>query len=159
MSPDFLSVLLGAVVVEAAMALALSRIRVGPSLQAWYAELGFSALAMDVLSLAVGTWLGMRLAALVGAGDTLASHVVGAIAVQIVHDVVFGVLVLPRLPPSRPVRLFRTYAKEKGSRILVDDAILMAAAVVGTHALQGMQKEGAAVVAATSLYGALLLLL
>ena len=47
----------------------------------------------------------------------------------------------PHLPESTPVKLFRTYAARKGARILVDDALLMVAAVVGTHILQGLKKE------------------
>ena len=157
-APDFRSVLLGAVVVEAAMAAVLRGVRLGPSLRAWYVELGFSAVAMDVASLAVGTWLGVRLAALAGAGGHPVAHAVGAVAVQVAHDALFGLVVLPRLPPSRPVRLFRGYAGEKGARILLDDALLMVAAVAAAHALQAMARDGAAAAAAASLYGALLLL-
>ena len=141
------------------MAILLVRIQPGPSLKAWYGELGFSALTMDVVSLAVGTWLGMKLASRFGLGHSFLAQMTGVVVVQVVHDVIFGTLVLPHLPESTPVKLFRTYAAEKGARILVDDALLMVAAVVGTHILQGLKKEEAIVTSMTSLYASCLLLL
>ena len=140
------------------MALLLTRITPGPSLVAWYQQLGFSAVAMDVVSLAVGTWLGTRLASSV-AGPSLAAQFAGVVVVQVAHDVLFGTLLLPHLPSNAPVRLFRTYADEKGARILLDDALLMMSAVLCTRALKPIEGSDAhAVVGATALYMALLLL-
>ena len=158
-SPSLTSIVLGSIVVEAVMAILLVRIQPGPSLKAWYGELGFSALTMDVVSLAVGTWLGMKLASRFDMGHSFLAQMAGVVVVQVVHDVVFGTFVLPHLPESTPVKLFRTYAAEKGTRILVDDALLMMAAVVGTHVLQRLKKEEASVIALTSMYVSCLLLL
>lgn len=157
MATSFYEIVIGSVVVEAAMALLLTQIHPGPSLIAWYQQLGFSAVAMDIVSLAVGTWLGTLASSV--AGPSLAAQLAGVVAVQIAHDVFFGTFLLPRLPTNVPVRLFRNYAEAKGARILVDDALLMMSAVLCTRALKPFEGSDAhAVVGATSLYIALLLL-
>ena len=166
MATSFRSVVVGSLVVEAAMALLLQlgknkligTITPGPSMVAWYQRLGFSAVTMDVASLAVGTWLGTQLATSV-AGSNIVAQMAGAVAVQIAHDVVFGIYILPHLAPNAPTRIFRTYAEEKGVRILYDDALLMMSAVLCARALQEFEGGDAhAAIGATSLYMALLLL-
>ena len=147
-------IVIGALVVEAVMAVVLLWIRPGPALSSWYRDLGFSAVAMDVASMSVGTWFGVRLAC----GANLVTQMVATVVVQLVHDVAFGTLVLPRLPPTRPVRLFRAYAQEKGVRILLDDAIIMILTVLCTRLIQHMPSTRA-VIGAIALYVSLLLLI
>jgi len=132
----------------------LTRLSLGDALRSWYADLGLAAVAMDATSLAVGTWLGVRLA-----GEDVVAQLLGVVAVQVAHDVLFGGALLPRLPPSTPVRLFRDYAEEKGLRILRDDAMLMVAAVAASHAVRRLPQDEAMALGATSLYASCLLLL
>lgn len=156
---NFFEILIGALVVEAIMSIVLVWIPIGPAMTSWYRELGLGAIAMDVVSMSVGTWIGVRLAALV-AGSNIVAQLLGAILVQVTHDAIFGMLLLPRLPPSRPVNLFRAYAEEKQGRILLDDAILMACTVLCARGIQFVRSRDVhAVVGAISLYVPLLLLL
>lgn len=150
----FASVVIGALVAQT-VTTALVVGPIGPSaeLREWYRALGASAMALDVLSLAVGTYVGMRLAP-----DSVFGGIAGAVGVQLVHDVLFGLVVRawPEPTASVPMRLFRAYAEAKGGRIVFDDALMMAGCVVATHALRRVRD--AEVVGAAAAYLNLLMI-
>jgi hypothetical protein len=149
----------GALVAQAATTL-LVRTHITPttSLERWYRELGFSAVAVDVLSLAVGTYAGARLA---GPRASLAAAAAAAVAVQVVHDFAFGAVLTRSTASSRgTLPLFRAYVAEKGLAIVRDDALMMVGAVVATRLLRDrLRDDDAAAVAATAAYVNLILAL
>ena len=100
------------------------------SLRAWYRTLGVGAVTLDVLSLSLGAYIGLA------AHDRLAAQVGIAVLVGVVHDLAFGYLV--RSTPSgrnRAIDLFQRYADEKRLRIVLDDALMIAGAVIAARAL------------------------
>lgn len=107
---------------------------IGPSssLKEWYRTLGLSAMAFDVLSLSLATYVGLRLAP----EDHLLSQVSVAVLTGIVHDLTFGYIVqtFPR-GSNRVMDLFKKYANEKKLRIVFDDALMIAGAVTAARVL------------------------
>lgn len=91
----------------------------GPALKHWYKSLGFTAVAMDVLSLALGTYAGMWVAR-----QTKVPAFVGVTVVTLAHDLIFGLLLDTMPMRGGAVEAFRKYKAEKGARILVDDLLM-----------------------------------
>tara|TARA_B100001741_G_C16545849_1_gene596664 strand:- start:1565 stop:2032 length:468 start_codon:yes stop_codon:yes gene_type:complete len=149
----FATILVGALVVEACMNILLTQITIGDALTNWYKELKAIAIIMDVISIAVGTWLGMHFTK----DKPWYIRAIAVVLVQLTHDITFS-LVLPYLPSTPAINLFRSYAKEVGVRILFYDALIMLSCFGASHALQSLSDEQQYVIGATAAYIALLML-
>ena len=113
-------------------ALNLYLITPSASLKEWYRTLGLTAMVLDILSLSVGAYVGLRFAP----EDNIAAQLGIAVLTGIVHDLVFGYIV--RSFPEGRMKLwtfFKNCASEKGRRILFDDACMIAGAVVASRVL------------------------
>ena len=135
------------------MNILLTQMTIGHALTSWYKDLKAVAVIMDVISLAVGTWLGFELTK----DQPWYIRVMTVLLVQQTHDIVFGML-LPFLPSTPAMKLFRSYASETGLRILFHDAILMLSCVGVSHALERIPNEYQHVIGAFAAYVALLML-
>lgn len=153
MSHDpFVDAVCGAVVAETVTtALVLFLLKPSNELRDWYRTLGLSAMTLDVLSLSLGAYAGLRFAP-----QNLAAQVVVALLVGVVHDLSFGSFVqsFPR-GRSTVMDLFKRYAETKGMRIVLDDALMIAGAVVAARVLA--RVEGANALAALAAYVNLML--
>lgn len=101
----------------------------GQRVREWYRTLRIGAYAMDVLSLAIGAYIAMRIAP-----GSLWAQLALVVVVQMTHDLAFGALV--RTAPGPLMTLFRRYADEMGANILWADATMMVATVGLAHWLQ-----------------------
>ena len=153
-----LDVLVGSLVVEAAMAILLLKVSVSDPLRDWYRELGVKAILMDVISLCLGTFAGFQLSNFLIDGAGPLSVALCVLVVQIAHDVAFGLAVLPRMPSNGVNQLFRRYRDEKGLAILKDDALLMLSALAATKATENLPADSKLAVGLFALYAACLLL-
>jgi hypothetical protein len=126
------------------------------SLRKYYAELKAVAVALDVTSL---VW-GVLLARKINRSGHVVLDVVLAIAVQVVHDVLFGLhlrsVASDQLSPT--MRLFRAYADEHGRNILVVDAVMMVTCVVLARLMNDWTASSIHLAGALGLYVHLLLL-
>jgi hypothetical protein len=98
------------------------------ALSLWYDKFGLAAVSADVLSL----FLGVLLATFLFPGATGLQLVMGAIFVQLVHDIFFYVVVIQGLPQGQNsmIDVFKSYASEGGWTILLADALMISSVVV-----------------------------
>ena len=108
------------------------------SLGTWYADFGLNAVAMDVLIIVLGIALA-KLLFPAASGLTLIGI---AVAIQIVHDLLFYLIIL-MVPPgqNRVMDLFKRYAAEGSWKILVADSAMVAASVYGMELLDGVLTD------------------
>jgi hypothetical protein len=108
------------------------------SLATWYADFGLNAVAMDVLVIV----LGIALAKLLFPAATGLMLIGIAVAIQIVHDLLFYGIIL-MVPPgqNRVMDLFKRYAAEGSWKILVADSAMVAASVYGMELLDGVLTD------------------
>ena len=108
------------------------------SLATWYADFGLNAVAMDVLIIV----LGIALAKLLFPAATGLTLVGIAVAIQIVHDLLFYFIILI-VPPgqNRVMDLFKRYAAEGSWKIIVADSAMVAASVYGMELLDGVLTD------------------
>ena len=97
------------------------------SLATWYADFGLVAIGSDILIIVLGIALAMFLAP--GASGLTLIGV--AVAIQVLHDVLFYVGVIQTVPygQNRIIDLFKRYASEGGWKIIVADAAMVAGSV------------------------------
>lgn len=97
------------------------------SLATWYADFGLVAIGTDILIIVLGIALAMFLAP--GASGLALIGV--AVAIQVLHDVLFYVGVIQMVPPgqNRILDLFKRYAAEGSWKILLADAAMVAGSV------------------------------
>jgi hypothetical protein len=109
------------------------------ALGTWYAQFGPVAAASDVLIIV----LGVLLAQLLYPGISGWALVAVAVAIQLVHDVLFYLLVIQPLPPgqNRIIDLFKQYAAEGSWKILLSDSAMMVATVLGAEALENSYSQ------------------
>ncbi len=97
------------------------------SLGTWYADFGLVAIGTDILIIVLGIALAMFLfptysgLALIGV----------AVAIQVLHDILFyvGVIQVAPFGHNRILDLFKRYASEGGWKIIVADAGMVAGSV------------------------------
>jgi hypothetical protein len=98
------------------------------ALKLWYDKFGVAAVAADVLSL----MLGVLLATLLFPNAYGLALVVGAIFVQLLHDLFFYFAVIQGLPEGHNsiIDVFKSYASEGGWTILFADALMIGSTVL-----------------------------
>jgi len=107
------------------------------ALGTWYAEFGMSAVGADVFIIV----LGIALAKLIFPGIYGTALVITAVGIQLVHDILFYLLVIQGVPSgqNRIIDLFKQYAAEGSWKILVADAAMVASSVLLMEALEARQ--------------------
>jgi hypothetical protein len=101
------------------------------ALKLWYDKFGLAAVSADVLSL----MLGVLVATFLFPGATGLQLVMGAIFVQMLHDIFFYFVVIQGLPQGQNsmIDVFKSYASEGGWTILLADALMITSVVAFTR--------------------------
>jgi hypothetical protein len=108
------------------------------SLSTWYADFGLNAVGMDVLVIV----LGIALAKLLFPAATGLALIGIAVAIQIVHDILFYIIILVVPPGQNSVMdLFKRYAAEGSWKILLADSAMVAASVYGMETLDAVLTD------------------
>ena len=103
------------------------------ALNTWYKDFGLVAVGSDILIIV----LGIALAQLVFPGLSGWALVSVAVAIQLVHDVLFYILVIRGVPDgqNRIIDLFKTYSSEGSWKILLADAAMVGGSIFLMEAL------------------------
>lgn len=123
------------------------------SLRAYYEKLNMRAVLLDTTSVLWGTLLAQRVA-----GNACVDQIAAAVAIQVVHDVAFGVLLRRSASRSPTMSLFRAYAKEHGKGILSVDATIMIVSVVLSRLFATWEPRDTMLLGTVALYTHLLFL-
>lgn len=123
------------------------------SLRAYYSKLNMRAVLLDITSLLWGTLLAQRIAS-----DRCVDQIVAAVAIQLVHDVLFGGYLQRAAPDTPTMTLFREYANEHGRGILSVDATFMIVSVVLSRVLATWESRDTMLLGTVALYTHLLFL-
>ena len=123
------------------------------SLREWYSRLNMRAVSLDITSVLFGTLLAQRIV-----GDQWLYQIACAIAIQMLHDVAFGLYLQHSTSQSTTMTIFRAYAQEHGAGILLVDATIMIVSVVLSHLLTIWGTQNTLLLGSTALYIHLLLL-
>ena len=102
------------------------------SLGQWYQSFHLGAVLTDVLVLVIGVLIAYYLYPYVFGTYRLVNFAILAVGVQLVHDVLFGLL-LPTRVSSPILRIFQRYISEHGFKILVADALMILSTVGLEH--------------------------
>jgi hypothetical protein len=97
----------------------------GNALDKWYSEFGIVAVLSDCLVIVIGVLIAKMFFPSLPLLPT-------AIAIQVVHDLLFYVLVILPIPRghNRMIDLFKDYGTENGWGILVADSIMIGSTVL-----------------------------
>lgn len=103
------------------------------ALNTWYKDFGLVAVGSDILIIV----LGIALAQLVFPGLSGWALVSVAVAIQLVHDVLFYILVIRGVPDGQNsiIDLFKRYAAEGSWKILLADASMVVGSIFLMEAL------------------------
>ena len=103
------------------------------ALNTWYKDFGLVAVGSDILIIV----LGIALAQLVFPGLSGWALVSVAVAIQLVHDVLFYILVIRGVPDGQNsiIDLFKRYAAEGSWKILLADAAMVVGSIFLMEAL------------------------
>ncbi len=128
----------------------------GTNLNIWYDNFGLSAVIADVLIIAIGFLIARTVytkffAAYLGWSPL---HFVGLlVAVQVIHDILFYVLVIRPFPRglNEMMDVFQDYSKG-GAKIIAGDAGLMIGSAIVAMWLKGLHPEAFAAFAIATTY-------
>lgn len=149
---DITSIVTAALMVDTATAALLYASGTGgEKVREWYRTLRVGAYAMDVLSLVIGAYVAMRVAP-----SSLWKQLVLVVAIQMAHDVLFGLFVNSKHAKGPLMALFRQYASEMGASILWADAAMMIATVLVAHQLTRVSTDDTVFLGAVAAYVGLL---
>ena len=111
----------------------------GRSLDKWYSMFGIVAVISDCLVLV----LGILLAKLILPNATLFMLVISSIVIQLIHDYLFYLFVILKIPVGHNsmIDLFKEYAKENSWKILVADSMMIGSSVILADWFSDMKKE------------------
>lgn len=128
---DQFSLILGAAVAETATLLLLSGTgRGGNSVRTWYKRYGVGAYAIDVLTMVLCVCLGKEVVvSLLKTKETDPSFLpllcATSVGIQIGHDLLFGAWLRGYKGGSPIFQLFKEYASEVGTKIVLTDAAMI----------------------------------
>jgi hypothetical protein len=120
--------LLSAVIWVDFLVIALSKqVSLGKSLDKWYADFGITAVISDCLIIVLGITIAKWI---VPHADTWMLILV-AVAIQLLHDVLFFYLVIKPLPlgTNRMIDVFKSYSAENSWKVLVADSAMVAGTI------------------------------
>ena len=124
----------------------------GSSIRVWYQRYRIGAYIMDVLSLIICVCIMSRLLPAAPLWKRLAI----AVAIKLLHDIVFGVFIHNSRSKSPIIRLFKEYADEMGAHVLWADASMVIATVLISQALLTIDARDTALLGTISAYIGLL---
>jgi hypothetical protein len=93
----------------------------------WYDKFGLAAYGADILSIMLCVVLAQLITTAIGGPWNPFLFIGVTIAIQVVHDLLFGAIIVPLVPKGQNeiMDLMKTYANESGFGIVVVDAIYM----------------------------------
>lgn len=111
----------------------------GKTIREWYAKFGPVAVLSDCLIII----LGIMLASLIYPTASTLELILLAVIIQLVHDLLFYILVIQKMPEGQNgiIDLFKKYADEGGYRILIADASMVTASILGQYYLETQSTE------------------
>jgi hypothetical protein len=111
----------------------------GKTIREWYAKFGPVAVLSDCLIII----LGIMLANLIYPTASMLELILLAVTIQLIHDGLFYLLVIQKLPEGQNsiIDLFKKYAAEGGYRILIADALMVLATILGHDYLEAQSIE------------------
>lgn len=112
----------------------------GP-INVWYDKFSVIAYALDVSSMVIGFVLAQLTAYLIGGSFNLLFFLIVVVAIQMAHDIVFGLFLVPLIPDGENdiMDLMKSYTTMKGSEwVLVVDAIYMILTTLGAMVLYNL---------------------
>lgn len=111
----------------------------GKTIREWYAKFGPVAVLSDCLIII----LGIMLASLIYPTASTLELILLAVIIQLVHDLLFYILVIQKMPEGQNgiIDLFKKYADEGGYRILIADASMVTASILGQYYLESQSTE------------------
>ena len=96
------------------------------SVSKWYDQFGLVAYMMDVASIIIGILIAQQLYPLFSRSWSPLLFCALAVAVQQIHDIVFGVFIVPNVEKNRVFDILQTYVSNSESwKILIVDAVYM----------------------------------
>lgn len=140
---DWLYLATGAVVVDLAMVFMTKYPGSNPVfgvkvLNDWYTKFGALAAASDILSILIGIFFARLIYGLLG--GPIWVFIAAILGFQLFHDILFYVGVIIPLPKgeNEMIDVFKAYAAENGSAILLADSIIMLSSIGVASFLKGM---------------------
>ena len=111
----------------------------GESLYQWYIQYGLTAVLSDCLIII----LGILLTNLLFPNASLYHFIVIAVIIQLIHDVLFYLLVIKKVRPGENsiIDLFKKYSDAHGYKILVADSIMVISSILIYTFLKKMKPE------------------
>ena len=104
--------------------------RGGRYIKEWYKTFTIGAYTMDVLSIVIGTYIATSLT------NDVYKQLLFVIIVGLIHDISFGVFLSKTNVKSTVLDLFRNYANELGTTILIVDAFMLVSTILLAHFLK-----------------------
>tara|TARA_B100000963_G_C22549496_1_gene636072 strand:+ start:404 stop:880 length:477 start_codon:yes stop_codon:yes gene_type:complete len=104
--------------------------RGGRYIKEWYKTFTIGAYTMDVLSIVIGTYIATSLT------NNVYKQLLFVIIVGLIHDISFGVFLSKTNVKSTVLDLFRNYANELGTTILIVDAFMLVSTILLAHFLK-----------------------
>ena len=128
----------------------LTRAYLDTTVNTWYDNFGILAVVSDTSVIALAILLSMFLYR----GSSFLVLCAVALGVQIVHDVVFNMLVIQPTPPGRNglIDMFKTYTATEGYKAIVGDGMFILATVLAAKAVSYLPYQGQLVSILFSVY-------
>jgi len=128
---NFLSLLNAALTTDLIIVvLALMGILNGNALTIWYQKFGLGAFMADVLSLMIGFIIAFFIYNYFFKNQSILVFLFIAVCVQLVHDLLFGLIVSNYKGKSPFLNVFKLYIKEVSYKILIFDALMIISTVL-----------------------------
>ena len=100
-------------------------------LQNWYRKLTLSAVIADVLIIVIGIIIARFLYPYIFSKYSLPKFLLLALLIQITHDILFYLFCTSvKRGKSQILDIFKDYGKEKGSRAIVADSLMMISSIL-----------------------------
>jgi hypothetical protein len=122
-------------------------------LQNWYRNLTLSAVIADVLIIVIGIILARFFYPYIFSTYSLPKFLVLAVLIQITHDILFYLFCTSiKRGKSQILDIFKDYGKEKGSRAIIADSLMMISSILIATYLKGKTLNSNIIILIISIY-------
>jgi hypothetical protein len=122
-------------------------------LQNWYRRLTLSAVIADVLIIVIGIILTRFFYPYIFSQYSLPKFLLLAVLIQITHDILFYLFCTSvKRGKSQILDIFKDYGKEKGSRAIVADSLMMISSILIASYLKGKTLNSNIIILIISIY-------
>jgi len=153
-SIDLLYILTATIIIDLIVIIIAKKNNLGKQINVWYDRFGLSAVILDVLIILIGFIITRYIFSIYQLEFSPYYFIFILVLVQLVHDILLYLLVIKPIPKNTNsvIDVYKDYANENGSKILLADSLMMIGSAIIAMNLKTVDMHYTTTLLVSSIY-------